>query len=113
MKEVDCGCTGERICRFEAIPHPVVSGTAGYGTVDQQEIERIDRISLTVYQLLHGQVTEPIAAEGQKDDEIRQLSVLVNQLAATCKKATEFSRDLSERGPFHSDQKADSPCPAA
>lgn len=75
--------------------NPVVSGTAGYGTVDQQEIERIDRISLTVYQLLHGQVTEPIAAEGQKDDEIRQLSVLVNQLAGDLQKATQFSRDLS------------------
>jgi signal transduction histidine kinase/DNA-binding response OmpR family regulator len=63
--------------------------------MNQEEIERIDRISRAIYQLLRGQLPKCVPAEDQEDDEIRQLSTLVNRLAGDLQQTTQFAFDLS------------------
>jgi hypothetical protein len=48
--------------------------------LNQEEIKRIDRITEAVYYLLKGQVPNTIICNNDNDDEIRQLSEMVNQL---------------------------------
>jgi signal transduction histidine kinase/CheY-like chemotaxis protein len=61
----------------------------------RSDIERIDRITRVIHQILHGELPEKIAIEDQEKDEIRQLSEYVNRLAADLKSTTQFAHDLS------------------
>ena len=59
--------------------------------MNESEIQRIDRITKTVHDLLNGRITEPLGLNGEEKDEIRQLSDYINNLVL------DFSMQLPVR----------------
>jgi signal transduction histidine kinase/CheY-like chemotaxis protein len=64
--------------------------------VNQTEIERVDRITQVVHDVLNGKAPEPIRTDGWENNEIRQLGELINQLVTELDLATRFASDLSK-----------------
>ena len=63
--------------------------------MNNQEKERIDKITETVYYLLKGKAPEPINLDNAPDDEISQLSGMVNKLTQQFKETKETIVPLS------------------
>lgn len=57
--------------------------------------KRIDRITTAVYDLLKGRIPRPIELEGQKEDEILQLSTYINRLIEKEKETAQAVLELS------------------
>jgi len=64
--------------------------------MNQSEKTRIDAVTHVVNDLLKGSHPTRLNAEGQPDDEIRQLATLVNRLTDALKSTTLFAQDLSK-----------------
>jgi len=64
--------------------------------MNQSEKTRIDDVTHVVNDLLKGSHPTRLNAEGQPDDEIRQLATLVNRLTDALKSTTLFAQDLSK-----------------
>lgn len=71
-------------------------GDIGRTLMNQEETDRIDRITATVHYLLKGQIPLPVPIEDDPDDEIRQLSGKVNQLVRQFREIREFIDPLAK-----------------
>ncbi len=66
--------------------------------MNQDEIERIDKITRAVYYLLRGTITEEIDTSNYPDDEIKQLSEMTNRIIASFSKIiVPLSRGIVEK----------------
>ena len=63
--------------------------------MNSQELERIDRITKLIYDLLNGKKAELIDVENQGNDEICQLGEFVNRMAQDLNSVSQHTRNLS------------------
>jgi len=63
--------------------------------LNSQEIERIDRITKLIHDLLNGNKAELIDIENQGNGEVGQLTEFVNRLAQDINSVSQFARNIS------------------